>query len=666
MSRQEAIDQYARALKLGRKCYKERLMRDESPYPAVLDELLAGVPVAGQMDMGLVEIPSELIAGTKTEGRRAAFAANFMPLMEESSEFAFKWISLCAAHLGDEGIREPIRCFEYLGNFYVQEGNKRASVLKSYGAPTVPGYVVRVLPIWSEEPEIRAYYDFMQHYQLTGLYRVRFTRPGSFAKLQAALGYPPDHVWTDEERQRFSSGLFYFHEAYAKLGGAELPITEADALLIWLKVYPLEKLRGFSSAELARSLEGVWPDIKALVQGDPVEVSTEPEDAEEKTDAESLAEAGDGPEQGLLDRLLHRTPDKLRIAFVNQYTPEESDWIRGHDLGRQYLEAMLGAKVSLRSYDGVGVGETADAAMEQAVADGAQVIFATTPPLIAACRKLAAQHPEVKVLNCSAAMPCAGVRSYYTRIYECKFITGALAGALCRDGRIGYVADSPIFGVPAGINAFALGAQLTNPAARVYVRWFCVEDALQKLVEQGFSYISARDLPSPDRQAEPFGLCRCDGRRRLHSVASPYWHWGSFYLKLVRSILDGRWDALARREEGRAVSYWWGLRSRTTDVLLSDELPASARQLVGILRQGLSSGTLSPFQRPLRDQSGALRSDGNEWFSPEAILQMDWLCQGVEGSIPRFEELLPVNRRLVRLQGVYRDTIPPEKEETVL
>ena len=54
--------------------------------------------------------------------------------MPEDTEFAAKWAGLCAAHLSDEGIRDPIKCYEYLGNFYVQEGNKRVSVLKSYEA----------------------------------------------------------------------------------------------------------------------------------------------------------------------------------------------------------------------------------------------------------------------------------------------------------------------------------------------------------------------------------------------------------------------------------------------------------------------------------------------------------------------------------------------------
>ena len=31
-------------------------------------------------------------------------------------------------------------------------------------------------------------------------------------------------------------------------------------------------------------------------------------------------------------------------------------------------------------------------------------------------------------------------------MYEAKFITGIIAGSLCEDGRIGYVADYPIYG----------------------------------------------------------------------------------------------------------------------------------------------------------------------------------------------------------------------------
>ncbi len=657
MNRQEAYEQYGKALKQGQKTYKDRVSHGRYPYLPVLDEILLDDSViAGRVDMGVIEIPTEQIAGTKTAGRRSAFAADFMPLLSPDSEFGYKWIELCAAHLGDDGIRDPIRCYEYLGRFFVQEGNKRVSVLKSYDAPTIPGYVIRIIPEWSEDPVVQVYYEFMQSYQLTGLYQVRFTRPGSFAKLQAALGYEADHAWTDEERQRFLSSVTYFKAAFRKLGGEDLPVTAADALLVWLRVYPFEALKA-PAPELLKTLSAVWADVKVLSQSDPIAVSTEtPEQKEE------------APAPKLLGRLFKAVfPNHLNVAFINEFSPEESDWTRAHDLGRQYLEAMLGGQVTVQQFNGVRPDDNAVAAMEAAIEEGAQVIFATTPPLIDACRKIAAKYPAVRVLNCSASMPYTGVRTYYSRIYEGKFITGAIAGAMSRDGRIGYVASNPIFGVPASINAFALGARLTNAHARILLRWSCVDtDPVSQLAADGADIISNRDIPTPDRVQEPWGLCQLGPDGVLLPLASPYWHWGNFYVKIVRSIFSGGWDALSSKDGGRAVNYWWGMSSRAIDVLLNQDLPDGVKQLVGILRQGVASGAIVPFQRYIRSQDGTVRSEGDRWFSPEEILHMDWLVDCVEGSIPAFEELMPMSRSIVRLQGVYRDKIPPEKEGPLL
>ena len=45
---------------------------------------------------------------------------------------------------------------------------------------------------------------------------------------------------------------------------------------------------------------------------------------------------------------------------------------------------------------------------------------------------------------------------------------------------------------------------------------------------------------------------------------------------------------------------------------------------------------------------------------------MDTLLECVHGSIPKYEDLLPMARPIARLQGVYRDAIPPEKEDPIL
>lgn len=89
------------------------------------------------------------------------------------------------------------------------------------------------------------------------------------------------------------------------------------------------------------------------------------------------------------------------------------------------------------------------------------------------------KYPKVRFLNCSVDQAYSSIRTYYGRIYEAKFITGAIAGAMAQNNRIGYIASYPIFGVPASINAFALGAQMTNPRAQIELRWSCVKERLR-------------------------------------------------------------------------------------------------------------------------------------------------------------------------------------------
>ena len=156
MSRLEATEEYAKALKLGQKEVRECRAKNRPVNPGVLHQLVGDVVADRSIRVGLVDIPAERIVGTKTAGRISAFSPGFMPLLARDSEFAHKWIELCAAHL-DEGIRDPIICYEYYGNFYVQEGNKRVSVLKYYESPRIPVIVHRVMPEPSEEPRYKAY-----------------------------------------------------------------------------------------------------------------------------------------------------------------------------------------------------------------------------------------------------------------------------------------------------------------------------------------------------------------------------------------------------------------------------------------------------------------------------------------------------------------------------
>ena len=650
MLHQEALDEYLKALKLGQKELKALTAAGKDPYPAVLDKLIEGGYTETFQEVGLVEIPVEQIVGVKSAGRITAFTAGFLPLLEQDSEFATKWVNLCADHLGETGIREPIMCYEYLGKFYVQEGNKRVSVLKYFGAPRIPGNVTRVMPARTEEPRIRAYFEFLDFYKYTKIYGVQYRVPGDYARLLSALGKDPGEDWDSRERRTFNAYFLYFKEAFDALGGQELDILPEEALLLWLKVYTFRDLGQMTAPEIKKALSGLWEDIKAQAQPEPVEVRTEPGDTEATPN--------------ILERIVSGTPSRLKVAFVHPQDPVTSPWIKGHDQGRQYLEEALGSKVKVRSYFGADTPDLAEELMEQAVKEGAEVVFTTTPQLSRPTLRIAVKYPKVRFLNCSVDTPYSSIRTYYSRIFEAKFITGAIAGAMAGNDRIGYVGSNPIFGVPASINAFALGAQMTNPRARIDLRWSCMSGNHQlDFLKEGIRVISNRDVPTQERAYLEFcnyGTYSLDEKGELIPLASPCWVWGKFYEKVIRSILSGAWEK--DKDSPRAVNYWWGMDSGVIDVTLSDRLPEGVRALVELLRTGLQNGTVDPFRRRVIAQDGTVKNDGSRSFTADELLHMDWLCDNVDGYIPTFDRIAPYARNIVRALGIYRDQIPAEKE----
>ena len=648
MNSQIATDEYSQALRLGQKEFRELQLTGKPCHPAVLDEILPDLATESVIDVGLVDIPAERILGTRTAGRITAFTPSFRPLLGPKTEFGLKWISLCKAHLGDSGITDPIQCFEYLGNFYVQEGNKRVSVLRHFGAPRIPGMVKRIMPRKSDDPRVKAYYEFLEFYKVSRLYIIQFRHPGDYARLLQYMGKKSDELWTEEERRTFNAYYYYFLEAFEALNTRDDVLPE-EALLLWLKLYPFRDLGQLSGAQLKKSLIALRDDLIANARKEQaVKVQTKAEDESK------------GSLMGRIASVL----DQLDVAFVHQLDAGKSTWVMGHEEGRAHIEAVFADRIKVRTYYGANTPELAEELIEKAVSDGAEVVFTTAPPLSKATLKAAVKYPKVRFLNCSVDQPYSSIRTYYGRIYESKFITGAIAGAMAQNDRIGYIASYPIFGVPASINAFALGAQMTNPRAQIELRWSCVEGTPQAdFFADGIRVISNRDAPTQDKMYLDFcsyGTYLMDDRGSLIPLGTPIWVWGKFYKFVIQSIFSGGW----KREKGvsTALNYWLGMDSGVIGVNLSDKLPEGVRQMAKLLEKGLREGTLDPFKRRIIAQDGTVKNDGTASLAPEELLHMDWLCENVIGTIPTFDEILPISQNMVRELGLYRDHIPTEKE----
>ena len=252
----------------------------------------------------------------------------------------------------------------------------------------------------------------------------------------------------------------------------------------------------YPSHSVKENLKKMWAEIELHDTKEKPSVKYDPEPEQKKN---------------IFTKLLTGTDEEniTHIAFINRKTPETSSWTYAHELGRLYLKDAFHGSVQTKAYDNISGTDNAIAAIEQAIADGNEMIFTTSPEFLSASLRAAVDHPEVKILNCSLNASHKYIRTYYGRMYEAKFLIGVLAGVMTDTDKIGYIADYPIYGMTANINAFALGVKMVNPKAKVYLEWSTLKenehvDLTGKLYALGATYISHQDMIIPRKITRQF------------------------------------------------------------------------------------------------------------------------------------------------------------------
>ena len=325
---------YKEALKNGQKEKRHLISQGEYPYLPAMEEMMSKERLNSGIKLGVMQIPIEFIVGTKTKARTNAFAANFMPLLEESSEFAVKWKTLCKEHL-EEGIREPIWVYEYMNRFYVEEGNKRVSVLKFFGAISIPAQVIRILPPKGEASELKLYYEFLNFYKCTKINYIEFSRKGCYLKLQKLLGKTSEEQWSEEEISSFRANYYYFRQIFEKMGGLRLQCTIGDAFLTYINIYGYDSFKEKGAIVIKEEIKKIWEELELLQEEDAIDLKLHPDETR-KTN--------------FFEKLFLDDQNILRVAFVHDKDSEESGWTYGHELGRQHVEKVFKDKIETQVY----------------------------------------------------------------------------------------------------------------------------------------------------------------------------------------------------------------------------------------------------------------------------------------------------------------------------
>ena len=478
----------------------------------------------------------------------------------------------------------------------------------------------------------------MRFYSLTGINYLDLRKMGSFEKLLRFCGKGNEEIWSEEEREDFSSCYIRFSHAFADKGGGKLGITPAEALLLYLQVYPYDQMQGKSEQELKKELLKLWDEFPVIREDEQNSIVLEP---------------GDVANASVLTRALERKGKAgLQVAFIHDKAVEWSGWTYGHELGRMYLEQKMGGQIKTSMYVSSNPDADREDLLEKAVTDGNQILFTTSERYLDASLKTALKYPSVRILNCSVNHSYRAIRTYYGRMYEVKYLEGMIAGAMCENGRIAYVAEYPIYGELANINAFALGAAAMRPDSKVYLVWLGQEGFnLNELCRrEDIRVVSDIDMIRPGLTDHTFGLYQIrDGKRA--ALAAPLWNWGVFYEKIVRDIIRGTYGAETARD-AKSTNYWWGIAAGIVDMVLSRNIPDGLRGMVECVRTSICEERYRPFFGAIRRSDAKWAGTEGKAFGPGEIITMDWLAWNVIGEIPRIDTLTEEGKSLVEIQGV--------------
>ena len=633
------MDHYGKARRDGLRIYNAALQSHEDPYLPVLESKVPDLSSLSRLPLGVITIPLSRILGSVSQGRSRAFTKNFLPILEGGSEFASKWDQLFES-VESEGVRMPVTALEYLGYYYVIEGNKRVSVMKAMGALDIEADVTRVFPPRSEDPEITAYYEYCDFTKETGLYSLLFTRPGSYQKLTALPGMKAGEKWTEDEILALKKVYHYFSESYETIlrEGNVLPV--GDAFLAYLTAFGYLDVRD-------DDLEKTRERVRLMAR----EFEIHEGRVNLVMDRANPAPSVPLPIIGTLFR-----PSKLKAAFLFNRPIEDSAWNYWHNLGRLEAEQKLNGKLETGAFV-VPSRTSFEETVDRLIKEGYSAFFATSPVMLNSAIQPALTHPEARFLCCSLLSSYTNIRTYYMRFFEAKFLLGLAAGILSDNGKIGYIADFPIYGSPSAANAFALGARMVNPKAKIYMNWFSASWYNDKLPfeDPEIRVICNRDITAPKYGARDYGLYIRNGSDIIN-IATLVPRWGLFYRLISEMILNGTFNPAENKQN--ATNYWWGIGSHILDVAFSSRFDSCSARLIHHFRQELKENTFTPFEGEIRDQEGRLRCDADRRLTPAEILCMDYLVDNIVGSFPKEEELIESARPLVRLQGIHGDLTP--------
>ncbi len=336
--------------------------------------------------------------------------------------------------------------------------------------------------------------------------------------------------------------------------------------------------------------------------------------------------------------------EPLKVGFVYVAPITEAGWVRQHESARQALQKNLGASVQTSFVENVPEGADAERVIRDLARQGHQLIFTPSFGYMEPTLKVAREFPNVRFESITGYKTADNVAAANARYYEGRYLAGIAAGRMTQTGVAGYVAGFPIPEVLQGINAFTLGMRSVRPDAQVKVIWLGAwfdppreRDAAMTLFNQNadvmaFHTGSTAVMRAAQERGKLAVAYHSDMRQTAPDaqLVAVTHQWADYYTQRARAVLQGQW---------KTGNVWGGIKEgmiRVGD--FGPKVPKAVQDEVMARQQDIAQGRLRPFAagaQPVLDNTGKVVIAARAGLSDEQILNMNYLVQGVQGSLPK-------------------------------
>ncbi|HKF60738.1 MAG TPA: BMP family ABC transporter substrate-binding protein [Dongiaceae bacterium] len=337
---------------------------------------------------------------------------------------------------------------------------------------------------------------------------------------------------------------------------------------------------------------------------------------------------------------LARADEPFKAGFVYVGPVADFGWSHQHDLGRQAAVKALGDKLKTTYVESVKEGPDSERVIRELATAGNGIIFTTSFGFMNPTIKVAKQFPKVKFEHATGYKRADNVATYNIRFYEGRYVQGVIAGKMSKSGVVGYIGSVPIPEVVMGMNAFIRGMHTVNPQGKIKLVWINgwydpgkESDAAKALIDQGADIIAQHtDSAAPLQVAEQRGvkgfgqasdMIKFAPKAQLTSSVD---HWDEYYTQRIQAAMDGSW---------KTQDIWGGLKIGMLHMAPWTNMPDDVAQAAQAAQNGIEDGSIVIFKGPINDQSGKVKVADGAQLSDDDILGMNWLAEGIEGTLPQ-------------------------------